>query len=60
MIVNITVVRSIVSRVNPMPLVAESTFRSMSVVVCPGCCEADAVVVVGFEYLEENRLCGGG
>ena len=60
MIVYIAVVGSVISRVYPMPLVAKSAFGGVSVVVCPGCCEADAVVVVWFEYLIESGLCGRG
>jgi hypothetical protein len=42
-----------------MPLIAESAFGGVGVVVCPGCCETDAFVVLGLEYLVENGLCGG-
>jgi hypothetical protein len=59
-VIDVTVIGSIVGRVDPVPLIAESAFRGVGVVVCPGCCEADAVVVVRLEYLVENGLCGGG
>jgi hypothetical protein len=59
-IVNVTVIWCVIGRVDPMPLIAESTFGGVSVVVCPGCCETDAFVVLGLEYLVEDGLCGGG
>ena len=43
-----------------MPLVAEGAFGGVSVIVCPGCRETDAVVVFGFEDLIEDGFCGGG
>jgi hypothetical protein len=60
MVIDVTVIGCIVCRVNPVPLVAEGAFRGVGVVVCPGCCEADAGVVVGLEYLVEDGFCGGG
>ena len=59
MIVYIAVVGSVISRVYPMPLVAKSAFVGVSVVVCPGCCETDAVVVLWLEDLVEDGYCGG-
>jgi hypothetical protein len=60
MVIDVTVVGCVVGRVDPVPLVAEGAFGGVGVVVCPGCCEADAFVVLGFEYLVEDGFCGGG
>lgn len=58
MVVNIAIMRRLVSRINPMPLIAESAFGGVGVVVCPGCSETDAVVIFGFEDLIKDGLGG--
>jgi hypothetical protein len=53
-VVQMAVLRWMIVRVYPVPLVREVTLAGMRVGVGPGCCAAERAVVLGFEDLGED------
>jgi hypothetical protein len=58
-IVQATILRWVIMRVYPVPLIGEAALVCVCVRVCPGGCAANRPVVLGFEDLSEDSRSRG-